>query len=96
MAPVLHAYSPYHHVKDGAAYPAVFQVFGEQDLGCPPFHGRRFTARLQAATSSGLPVLLRVWKGTGHGAMDPDVGTAQTAEWLGFVMRELGMEYRAP
>jgi prolyl oligopeptidase len=93
MAPILYAYSPYHHVKDGVAYPAVYQVFGEKDIGCLPYHGRIFTARLQAATTSGRPVLCRVWKGVGHGSGDPATAAAQTAEWLGFVMRELGMRY---
>jgi prolyl oligopeptidase len=93
MAPILYAYSPYHHVKDGIPYPAVFQVFGERDLGCPPYHGRIFTARLQAATSSERPILLRVWRDVGHGAADAATATAQTAEWLGFIMRELGMQF---
>jgi prolyl oligopeptidase len=91
MAKVLYSYSPYHNIKDGTAYPAVFQMFGEKDLGCLPFHGRKFTARLQAASSSGLPILLRVWRDVGHGAADTETAASQTAEWLGFVMRELGM-----
>jgi prolyl oligopeptidase len=95
MSKILYSYSPYHNIRDGVAYPAVFQVFGEKDLGCMPFHGRKFTARLQAATTSGHPVLLRVWRDTGHGALDPEVATLQAAEWLGFVMRELGMEVGA-
>lgn len=90
MSKVLLSYSPYQNVRSGVAYPAVFQVFGERDLGCMPFHGRKFTAALQAATTSGRPVLLRVWRNTGHGA--PGVaGQVQAAEWLAFVMRELGM-----
>jgi len=92
MARVLYAYSPYHLIKDGTAYPAVFQVFGENDLGCLPFHGRKFTARLQAATTSGRPILLRVWKDTAHGTVG-EKAAAQVAEWLGFVMQELGMRY---
>lgn len=94
MAKVLYSYSPYHNIRDGVAYPAVFQMFGEKDLSCLPFHGRKFTARLQAASSSGRPVMLRVWKDVGHGAGDPATSSAQQAEWLAFVMRELGMEYR--
>jgi prolyl oligopeptidase len=90
MSKVLHSYSPYHNVSPAVAYPAVFQVFGEKDLGCMPFHGRKFTARLQAATTSGHPVLLRVWKNTGHGAIG-EVGQLQATEWLAFIMRELGM-----
>ena len=92
MSKVLYSYSPYHNVRDGVAYPAVFQVFGEKDLGCMPFHGRKFTARLQAATTSGRPVLLRVWKNTGHGPGDKETALLQPTEWVGFIMRELGMQ----
>lgn len=90
-APGIMRWSPYHNIKSGTAYPAVFQVFGETDLGCMPFHGRKFTARLREATTSGHPVHLRVWRNVGHGAGDPEIVSAQTAEWLSFVMRELGM-----
>ena len=90
MSKVLHSYSPYHNIQAGVAYPAVFSVFGEKDLGCQPFQGRKFTARLQEANTSPHPILLRVWRNTGHGAMG-DTGTLMAAEWVGFVMRELGM-----
>ena len=91
MAKVLYSYSPYHNVRDGVEYPAVFQVFGEKDLGCMPFHGRKFTARLQEATTSKHPICLRVWKDTGHGAIEPEAALLQATEWVGFIMRELGM-----
>lgn len=91
MSRVLHSYSPYHSVRDGVAYPAVFSVFGEKDLGCMPFHGRKFTARLHEASTSPHPIRLRVWRDTGHGALG-DTGQQQAAEWLSFVMRELGMQ----
>lgn len=91
MSKILYSYSPYHNVRDGVSYPAVFQVFGEKDAGCRPFHGRKFTARLQAATSSGHRVLLRVWKDTGHASLDTETSVIQRTEWLGFIMSELGM-----
>jgi prolyl oligopeptidase len=90
-APISYAYSPYHNVRDGVEYPAVLQVFGEKDIGCKPYHGRKFTARLQAATTSGQPVLLRVWKNTGHGSMEPEVAARQQADVLGFLMHHLGI-----
>jgi prolyl oligopeptidase len=89
MSKVLYSYSPYHNVKPGTAYPAVLQMFGEHDLGCRPFHGRKFTAALRAATTSGLPIHLRVWKDTGHGSLEPSFNT----EWVAFVMQHLGMAY---
>jgi len=90
MSRVLYSYSPYHSIRDGVAYPAVFSVFGEKDLGCMPFQGRKFTARLHEASTSGRSIRLRVWRATGHGAMG-ETGELQAAEWLSFVMRELGM-----
>ena len=45
------AYSPYHHVQDGADYPAVLLISGDADTRCNPMHARKMAARLQAATS---------------------------------------------
>ena len=93
MSKVLYSYSPYHNVRAGTAYPAVYQVFGENDLGCRPFNGRKFTAALRTASSSGHPIHLRVWKDTGHSAVDPVGRIRQPAEWLAFLMQQLGMSY---
>jgi len=90
-ASVIYSYSPYHNIRDGMAYPAVFQQFGEKDEGSQPFHGRKFTALLQEANIGDNPILLRVWPDTGHAGLGP-TGIMQSAEWLSFVMRELGME----
>src|SRR5262249_12811700 len=49
---VLHAYSPYHHVNDGVAYPAVFLTAGENDTRVHAMHARKMAGRLQAATPS--------------------------------------------
>lgn len=66
MFQVLHAYSPYHNVRDGVAYPAVLFTTGELDPRVEAWHAKKMTARLQAATSSEAPILLRVEQG-GHG-----------------------------
>ena len=50
----LHAYSPYHHVVDGTRYPAVMLTTGMTDPRVDPWHAAKMTARLQAATASGL------------------------------------------
>jgi prolyl oligopeptidase len=57
----------YQAVKDGVAYPAVLLTTGVTDPRVGPFHVAKMTARLQAATSSGKPVLLRVDFDAGHG-----------------------------
>jgi prolyl oligopeptidase len=67
----LHAYSPYHHVVDGTAYPAVLLTAGESDSRVDPMHARKMAARLQAATSSGRPILLRQETRAGHGQGKP-------------------------
>ena len=50
----------YQAVKDGTAYPAVLLTTGVTDPRVAPFHVAKMTARLQAASTSGKPILLRV------------------------------------
>ncbi len=76
MFRVLRAYSPYHNVDDGVPYPAVLFTAGEFDPRVDAYHAKKMTARLQAATSSDQPVLLRMESG-GHGigqSLDQMVG----------------------
>jgi prolyl oligopeptidase len=63
----LYAMDAYQHVKDGTAYPAVLLTGGINDPRVDPAQPSKMTARLQAATSSGKPVLLRVDYDAGHG-----------------------------
>ena len=67
----LNAYSPYHHVKDGVAYPATLFMTGANDPRVAPYHSRKMVARLQDATSSDAPILLRTSANTGHGHGSP-------------------------
>src|SRR5262249_35430605 len=71
----LYAYSPLHNVKDGAAYPAVLFMTGANDPRVEPYNSRKMAARLQAATSSDRPILLRSASDVGHG-----IGTPLAAE----------------
>ncbi|WP_081864728.1 prolyl oligopeptidase family serine peptidase [Chondromyces apiculatus] len=66
---VLHGYSPYHHVKAGTKYPAMFLLSADSDDRVDPMHARKFAAAMQAATTGG-PVLLRIEKNAGHGGAD--------------------------
>lgn len=85
-------FSPYHLVKDGEKYPPVFITAGDTDPRCPPWHSRKFAARLQAANASENPILVHIWERSGHGwATDKDTQITQTTEWLAFVMRHLKM-----
>jgi prolyl oligopeptidase len=88
----LYAFSPYHHVVAGTAYPAVLLTTGANDGRVNPMQSRKFAAALQAATSSGLPVLLRTSQTSGHG-----IGSSLAdridlnADMLAFLFEQLGM-----
>ncbi len=69
------AYSPYHHVQDGAAYPPVLFLTGANDPRVDPYQSRKMTARLQEASLGRGTVLLRTSANTGHG-----MGTPLTAQ----------------
>jgi prolyl oligopeptidase len=66
--PWLHAYSPYHRVTDGTAYPATLIFASETDGRVDPMHARKMAARLQAATAGPGAILLRIESEGGHGA----------------------------
>ena len=57
----------YQAVKDHVAYPAILLTTGVTDPRVAPFHVAKMTARLQAASSSDKPILLRVDFDAGHG-----------------------------
>jgi prolyl oligopeptidase len=63
----LHSVSPYHHVIDGTRYPAVLAITGANDPRVPSWVVAKMAARLQAASTSGRPILLRVDFDEGHG-----------------------------
>ena len=71
--------SAYYHVKDGTHYPAVMITTGINDPRVVPWEPGKMAARLQAATASGKPVLLRVDYHGGHGTIG---GTKTQAEEL--------------
>jgi prolyl oligopeptidase len=90
----LYAYSPYHHVKDGTPYPAILMPTGENDHRVNPMESRKMIARLQAASSSGHPILLRTTSSAGHGigtAVDEQID--QDADLFSFLFDQLGIKY---
>jgi len=93
----LYAYSPYHNVKEGTPYPSVLFLTGANDPRVDPMHSRKMTARLQAATSSGQPILLRTSSDTGHGLSTPlSEQIEQNIHWHAFLLHELGLKYSPP
>jgi prolyl oligopeptidase len=87
------AYSPYHNVVDGKAYPAVLLTAGENDTRVDAWHAKKMTARLQDATSSDRPVLLRL-ESTGHFAGSLDQSVDETTDRHAFLFDQLGLGYR--
>jgi prolyl oligopeptidase len=93
----LYAYSPYHRVRDGVAYPAVLMQTGENDGRVNPAQSRKITARLQAATSADRPILLATTDDAGHGIGSPlRVRVNQSADQLAFLFDQLGMTWMPP
>jgi prolyl oligopeptidase len=67
----LAAYSPYHRVRENTAYPATMIVSGDADQNCNPMHARKMMARLQAANTSGYPIILDYREFRGHSPVLP-------------------------
>jgi prolyl oligopeptidase len=95
----LYAMSTYHHVQDRTAYPAVLLETGINDPRVDPWQMAKLTARLQAATASGKPVLLRVEYAGGHGGIGGTKKQAQETladEWS-FLLWQFGVpEFQPP
>lgn len=89
--PYLLKYSPYQNVKAGTKYPAVMFFSGDSDTRVDPLHARKMTPLVQAASSSGRPVLLHYSLKGGHSA---GVSAAQLiddyADQLSFLWTETG------
>ena len=92
MFPVLRAYSPYHNVRKGTAYPATMVTTADHDDRVVPGHSFKFAAALQAAHQGTRPVLIRVETKAGHGAGKPtDMRIAEVADKWAFLTATLGM-----
>jgi prolyl oligopeptidase len=82
----------YLRVRDGVAYPAVLLTAGLNDPRVEVWQPAKLAARLQAATTSGRPVLLRIDPEAGHGfgstAAQQD---SLLADELAFLLAALGV-----
>ena len=91
----LYGYSPYHHVVDGTKYPAILLTTGANDPRVDPWHSRKFAARLQAATASDHPILLRTSFSAGHGiGSSLNETIALLTDVYTFLFNELGVQYQ--
>jgi prolyl oligopeptidase len=85
-------FSPYHLVEEGTTYPAVFIEAGNTDPRCPPWHARKFAARMQAAQGGDAPILVHIWDKVGHGwATEKSIALDQSTENLAFLFKTLEM-----
>ncbi len=89
---VLRAYSPYHNIRAGVAYPAVLVTTADTDDRVVPGHSFKYTAALQAADPAGKPHLIRIETRAGHGAGKPtDKVVAEGADALSFLAQGTGL-----
>ncbi|MFM2303485.1 MAG: Prolyl endopeptidase precursor [Cyanobacteriota bacterium] len=85
------------HVRNGVNYPAMLITHGITDPRVEPWQSAKFAARVQAASASGKPVLLRMDYEAGHG-----IGSIKTqviqkrADIFAFMMWHFGMENYQP
>jgi prolyl oligopeptidase len=89
----MRAYSPYHNVRDGIAYPATLLTGGENDPRVDAYHPKKMAARLQAATSGAEPILLRI-KSSGHGIGESlDQTVDELSDVYAFIFDRVGIDY---
>ena len=88
----LYAMDAYQHVKPNTAYPAVLLTTGVNDPRVAPWQAAKMAARLQASTTSGKPVLLRVDYDAGHGlGSTKSQRDEEFADELAFLLWQFGV-----
>jgi prolyl oligopeptidase len=85
------AYSPYHHVREGVAYPAVLFTVFDGDTRVDPSHARKMAAALQHASASTSPVLVRRESDVGHGARAVSRAVELSVDTLAFAAAVTGL-----
>ncbi|HEY3353816.1 MAG TPA: prolyl oligopeptidase family serine peptidase, partial [Polyangia bacterium] len=89
--PVLHAYSPYHHVDAKVTYPPMLMLSADHDDRVDPLHARKFVAAVQAAGAS--EALLRIEANAGHGGADQvKKAIEKSADMYAWLLHTFGMK----
>ena len=86
----LYAMSAYYFINDGTRYPAALFAAGINDARLKPWQSSKMVARLQAATTSGKPVLLYIDYGGGHVGTTASEYEAQLANSWSFLLWQFG------
>ncbi len=89
----LHAYSPYHNIRQGQRYPATMVTTGDTDDRVVPGHSFKYAARLQSAQDeNGPPVLIRIDTNAGHADGKPTAMIIdEYADMWAFIARHTGL-----
>ncbi|WP_242150084.1 prolyl oligopeptidase family serine peptidase [Sphingomonas sp. BAUL-RG-20F-R05-02] len=88
----LYAYSPYHNIRSGVAYPAIMVETADTDDRVVPGHSFKYAAALQAAEIGDKPHLIRIETRAGHGSGKPtDKVIAETADNWAFAAKWTGL-----
>ncbi len=90
MFEYLRAYSPYHALKPGTAYPATLVTTADHDDRVVPAHSFKFAARLQEYHKGENPVLIRIQTKAGHGVVSTEQQLALDADIYSFVWANMG------
>lgn len=87
------AYSPYHNIKAGVAYPATLVTTADTDDRVVPMHSFKFAAALQQAQGGPAPILIRIETRAGHGAGTPTTKRIENIsdQWA-FLVKVLKMD----
>jgi prolyl oligopeptidase len=93
----LYAYSPYHNIKGGRAYPPLLVTTADTDDRVVPGHSFKYIAKLQNTPDVGpAPHLIRIETRAGHGSGKPiSKIIEETADIFAFLGHFTGMEQSA-
>jgi prolyl oligopeptidase len=89
MFPVLIAYSPLHNIREGIRYPATLVLTSEDDDRVVPAHSFKFAATLQRKGAPPGPYLIRIDRGSGHGAVSLPKEIDERADIYAFLLAHL-------
>ncbi|WP_159983244.1 prolyl oligopeptidase family protein [Novosphingobium sp. 18050] len=93
---VLRAYSPYHNIHEGRAYPAILVTTADTDDRVVPGHSFKYAAALQHADLGAKPRLIRIETRAGHGSGKPtDKAIEEGADILAFLAQWTGLKLPA-
>jgi len=87
------AYSPYHNIREGVAYPAILATTADTDDRVVPGHSFKYVAALQSQPLGDRPRLIRIETRAGHGAGMPlDKVIALHADQWAFAAHWAGLQ----